>query len=83
MKAADLKRAQTLATALGETQRVYQRIESGELMRLLLAGGDGIPASEIILSPSYLKGIRDEVRGGLVSRIVTLETELKALGVEP
>jgi glucan biosynthesis protein len=83
MKAANLSRAQTLATQLGETRRLHQRVEEGEGLRLLLAGGDGAPSSEVILSPSYLRGIRDDVRCGLSARIVTLETELKALGVEP
>lgn len=83
MKAADLHRAQTLATTLGETRRLHDRLARGEPLRLLLAGGDGIPASEIVLSAGYLGRIRDDVRGGMVARIVTLETELKAFGVEP
>lgn len=81
MKASDLKEAQRLADLRDQHMRLLQRVEGGEKLRFIV--GEGDKASEIVMSSSYLAGVKADVRGALAARIGECDAGLAQLGVEP
>jgi hypothetical protein len=81
VKASDLKEAQRLADLREQHARLLSRVDGGEALRFIL--GEGDKASEIVMSASYLAGVKNDVRGGLTARIAECNAALQRLGVEP
>lgn len=79
--ASNLARAQQLVADLEATRAMLARLSSGEPLRVTL--GTGSTVSEIVLSQSYLRGVRGDIASGLELRAGELAASLMALGVEP
>jgi len=81
VKASDLKEAQRLADLRSQHARLLERVEAGEKLRIIV--GEGDKASEIVMSASYLAGVKADIHGGLTARVAECDAALERLGGEP
>jgi len=80
MRAADLKRAQSLVAQRDSIQAMAGRIAAGERLRFIL--GEGDKASEIVVADSYWREIAGALRFALEQRVQHFADELAELGID-
>jgi hypothetical protein len=80
MRAADLKRAQTLVGQRDAAKAMADRIAAGERLHFILGEGSG--ASEIEVANSFASQVAADLGKALVLRAESLTADLREIGID-
>lgn len=81
MRAADLDKARRLLEARDQNLAMFNRLEAGEPLSLLV--GESGSQSAIVIAPGYAAGIRADLLAAFKGRLAENDAALAGLGVEP
>ena len=59
-------------------REVLDRLRAGEPIHLLLAGGDGVPAREIVLTAAARRALREQVAWEITTELKAIARRIEA-----